>query len=143
MWYNVVSRKSGAVQLEQPWPSALRALQRGHGFQLSFRRGLRSPGLAPAPTPPGRGFEPCPLNAKSARLNRRSFNSTMAGPTGLEPATSGVTGLRSNQLSYDPAYGDFRYPFFGAFDPWPRPPWWEVWDSNPRLPACKADALTS
>ncbi len=27
----------------------------------------------------------------------------MAGPTGLEPATSGVTGLRSNQLNYDPA----------------------------------------
>ncbi len=26
----------------------------------------------------------------------------MAGPTGLEPATSGVTGLRSNQLNYDP-----------------------------------------
>ncbi len=27
----------------------------------------------------------------------------MAGPTGLEPATSDVTGQRSNQLNYDPA----------------------------------------
>ena len=29
----------------------------------------------------------------------------MAGVTGLEPATSGVTGQRSNQLSYTPAVG--------------------------------------
>ena len=29
----------------------------------------------------------------------------MAGSTGLEPAASGVTGRRSNQLNYDPALG--------------------------------------
>jgi hypothetical protein len=28
--------------------------------------------------------------------------SRMAGSTGLEPAASGVTGRRSNQLNYDP-----------------------------------------
>jgi hypothetical protein len=28
----------------------------------------------------------------------------MAGTTGLEPATSAVTGQRSNQLSYVPSY---------------------------------------
>ena len=28
----------------------------------------------------------------------------MAGPTRLELATSGVTGRRSNQLNYDPAW---------------------------------------
>ncbi len=29
----------------------------------------------------------------------------MAGTTGLEPATSGVTGQRSNQLNYVPGLG--------------------------------------
>jgi hypothetical protein len=28
----------------------------------------------------------------------------MAGSTGLEPAASAVTGQRSNQLNYDPAF---------------------------------------
>ncbi len=36
----------------------------------------------------------------------------MAGPTRLELAASGVTGLRSNQLNYDPSQ------------------WWAVEDSN-------------
>ncbi len=33
----------------------------------------------------------------------------MARATGLEPATSGVTGRHSNQLSYAPAFGDAEY----------------------------------
>ena len=33
----------------------------------------------------------------------------MAGTTGLEPATSAVTGQRSNQLNYVPREGNQRY----------------------------------
>jgi hypothetical protein len=32
----------------------------------------------------------------------------MAEPTGLEPATSDVTGRRSNQLNYDSAFSKFQ-----------------------------------
>ncbi len=35
----------------------------------------------------------------------------MAGVTGLEPATSGVTGRRSNQLSYTPRSANFDWLF--------------------------------
>src|SRR5690348_11879453 len=41
----------------------------------------------------------------------------MAGVTGLEPATSGVTGRRSNQLSYTPAAPTPRRPLLPL---WPR-----------------------
>ena len=41
----------------------------------------------------------------------------MAGVTGLEPATSGVTGRHSNQLSYTPAMGA-RAPRKAGRDGW-------------------------
>ncbi len=49
----------------------------------------------------------------------------MAGPTRLELAASCVTGMRSNQLNYDPAH------FFT----------WAVEDLNLWPSACKTDAL--
>src|SRR5688572_13095387 len=55
-----------------------------------------------------------PAGGLPLRLSRRlpiaaeataSLSKEMAGVTGLEPATSGVTGRHSNQLSYTPACG--------------------------------------
>ena len=40
-----------------------------------------------------------------------TFNFLVAGPTGLEPATSNVTGWRSNQLNYDPAMAILDFGF--------------------------------
>ncbi len=39
---------------------------------------------------------------ENAMIKNETYQMDMAGVTGLEPATSGVTGQRSNQLSYTP-----------------------------------------
>ena len=41
---------------------------------------------------------------KRLLLKRKATASKMAEPTGFEPATSDVTGRRSNQLNYDSAF---------------------------------------
>src|SRR5437870_11494290 len=62
----------------------------------------------------------------------------MAEPTGFEPATSDVTGRRSNQLNYDSAF--FRSEFsnlkFEIFHYW-----WARRDSNPQPLPCKGSRL--
>ncbi len=55
----------------------------------------------------------------------------MAGTTGLEPATSAVTGQRSNQLNYVPRV---TTQIAG---------WWAVTDLNRGPSRCKRDALTA
>ena len=46
-----------------------------------------------------------PRLSRGASQGRCAGSEPVAGATGLEPATSGVTGRRSNQLSYAPAKG--------------------------------------
>src|SRR6516162_895966 len=76
----------------------------------------------------------------------------MAGATGLEPATSGVTGRRSNQLSYAPAAlvperalvmlpaKGVKYTRRRNATP-SESEWWAMRDLNPRPPRCKRDTL--
>ncbi len=64
---------------------------------------LPDPFHAPSPQPPSAGRDrharrPC--HDKVGTLRRKMER--LAGVTGLEPAASGVTGQRSNQLSYTP-----------------------------------------
>ena len=56
----------------------------------------------------------------------------MARRTGLEPATPGVTGRYSNQLSYHRA---------STVKDNEKETWWVMTESNRRHSACKADAL--
>ncbi len=46
---------------------------------------------------------------KPSRLGLRRTGKRVAGAAGLEPVTSAVTGQRSNQLSYAPAWGSRTY----------------------------------
>ena len=87
----------------------------------------------------------------------------MAGVTGLEPATSCVTGRRSNQLSYTPFYIKSRKMIrlrsssyspinslnhYGSYISWLAPPrcssksvsgWWAMTVSNCRPSPCKGE----
>ena len=62
----------------------------------------------------------------------------MADRTGLEPATSGVTGRHSNQLNYRSAICfccNHRLQSRANLN------WWVMRDLNPRHSPCKGDAL--
>ena len=70
----------------------------------------------------------------------RALARDVAGWTGLEPAASGVTGRRSNQLNYHPNCG-LANRSSRASSARVSEGWWAVQDSNLRQPACKAGAL--
>ena len=76
-----------------------------NSFEIGGVDGTRRPSTARsrerAPSP--RGARCQPASGIEARTPRHSNEVRMAGSTGLEPATSDVTGRRSNQLNYDPA----------------------------------------
>ena len=68
--------------------------------------GVRAAKKAPEPLEPS----PAPSELLEVSLCHKPFLfvGIMAGTTGLEPATSAVTGQRSNQLSYAPIRGARR-----------------------------------
>jgi hypothetical protein len=70
----------------------------------------------------------------------------MAGTTGLEPATSAVTGQRSNQLNYVPRVLPKTYKASEACKAHKTCNtirWWAVTDLNRGPSRCKRDALTA
>ena len=58
----------------------------------------------------------------------------MVGSNGLEPSTSRLSGVCSNQLSYEPV-GTDNFASFG------KDVWWRLAGSNRWPPACRAGAL--
>ena len=92
------------------------ALRLRHEIRLLCRFGLHKPqppdhrakaGLSKlAP-----GLVRNPSGSKEELTNAQK---TMAGAAGLEPVTSAVTGQRSNQLSYAPAWGSRTYERVGG-----------------------------
>ena len=78
------------------------------------------------------------LKAKAAALQTRKATALkVAEPTGFEPATSDVTGRRSNQLNYDSASKPFQISNLRS----EISNWWARRDSNPQPPPCKGGRL--
>ena len=69
--------------------------------QTELFRGKRAKKERESGTPTGtvRGRR---VTENSRGANESELHEMLAGSTGLEPAASGVTGRRSNQLNYDP-----------------------------------------
>jgi hypothetical protein len=68
------------------------------------------------------GFVPAAVPSVDQIAGRPKGQVSKAGATGLEPATSGVTGRRSNQLSYAPErFGMASVAMGGERLPPPRP----------------------
>ncbi len=78
----------------------------GNGVDASVDCGLHFVDLGTARGRQRRSDEPEREHRRNEKIDQQTtvlHEMAMAGETGLEPATSGVTGRRSNQLSYSPA----------------------------------------
>ena len=75
-----------------------------HSNQLNYRSALK---LCRRPVYPKIPWKPSPMNTFFKVFSQGLKKSAMAERTGLEPATSGVTGQHSNQLNYRSALKNF------------------------------------
>ena len=103
--HGVVLEELAALWAVESYAASPHALLRGRHMRAVYGPPRRRP-LAPASSLASRAVAGPPLKetAPDAAPTRRvlSRRSRGAGATGLEPATSGVTGRRSNRLSYAP-----------------------------------------